>query len=328
MIKTVLWRLLLAIPQLLGMLTLVFALSQWLPGDPVTLMLGDQATQEDQQSLRAALHLDLPLFWNGEARPSAQAPAWHKHFSPVLETRYGWFWRDLFSGSLRSYRSQRPVVEVLGERYPATLELGGLALLLALGLGIPLGTLCAQKPGGMLDRLALSISLVGVSLPSFWLGPLLMMLFAIELGWLPLSGREQPQSVILPALTLALGMAALLLRLSRASVLEVLGEDFVRTARAKGLSGRGVLFRHALRASLIPLITVVGLQAGGLLSGSVITEEIFGWPGLGRELLNAVRGRDFPMLQGCAMLLACTWVVIHLLTELIQATLDPRIRLE
>lgn len=326
MIKTIALKLLLAVPQLLGVLTLVFALSQWLPGDPVSLMLGDQATLEEQESLRKSLHLDLPMFWNAGA--ISDHLGYPNLLAPLRETRYGWFWQALLSGELRSYRSQRPVLEVLGERYPATLELGLLALLLAVALGVPLGTLCAQKPGSKLDRLALSVSLVGVSLPSFWLGPLLMMLFAIELGWLPLSGRTSWNSVILPALTLALGMAALLLRLTRASVLEQLGEDFVRTARAKGLSGRAVLFRHALRASLIPLVTVVGLQAGGLLSGSVITEEIFGWPGLGRELLNAVRTRDFPMLQGCAMLLASTWVVIHLLTELIQATLDPRIRLE
>jgi peptide/nickel transport system permease protein len=297
-------RLLLAVPVLLGAATLVFLLLHLMPGDPVDLMLGEAALDADKEQLRRALRLDRPL-----------------------PEQYGRFLAGLAQGDLgRSLHTHRPVAEEIARRLPATAELAVAALGFAVALALPLGMLSAVRRGSGWDYGALSLALVGAAIPSFWLGPLLVMVFALALDWLPVSGRESAAAVILPAVTLGGGMAAVLMRMTRSTLLEALGQEHVVVARAKGLPPFRVLWRYGLRTAVIPLLTLAGLQFGALLAGAIITETIFAWPGLGRLTIQAIAGRDYPLVQGCVLVIALGYVAVTLLTDLCYAAADPRIR--
>jgi peptide/nickel transport system permease protein len=287
-----------------GVCTLVFLLIHLVPGDPVEAMLGEGARPADRAAMTAALGLDRPL---GEQ--------YRLYLLRLLRLDLG-----------QSFSFQRPVLDLLAERLPATLTLAGLALVLALALAIPLGVLAACRRGEPADSVAMGFSLLGGAIPNFWLGPLLILVFSLWLGWTPVSGREGPASLILPAITLGTSLAAILARMVRASVLEVLSEDYVRTARAKGLAPGAVLWNHALRNAWLPVLTLVGLQLGGLLGGAVITETVFGWPGLGSLLVEAIQSRDYPVVQGAVLLVSLTYVLVNTGTDLVYAWVDPRIR--
>jgi peptide/nickel transport system permease protein len=301
LIRRILW----AVPVVLGVLTLVFFLIHFIPGDPIDLMLGEQAAPADRAALRSALHLDDPI-----------------------PEQYGRFLAGIARGDLgRSLRTGQPVAEMILARYPATLELALSALAIALLIALPIGIFSAVRPQTPADHGALFLSLLGVSMPNFWLGPLLIILFSIQLDWLPVSGRVGPTSWILPALTLGIGMSALLIRMTRSSLLEVVGKEYVLAARAKGLTESAVILKHAFPNALIPLLTVVGLQFGGLLAGSIVTETIFSWPGLGRLTLQAIQSRDYPLVQGCILAIALTYLFANLLVDFLYAAVDPRVRL-
>ena len=274
------------------------------PGDPVEAMLGESAQPADREAMRAALGLDRTLG----------------------EQYLDYLFRLAHLDMGVSFQDRRPVIAILGERLPATLELAIASLSLALVLALPMGVLAARYRGGRLDTAAMSLSLVGVSMPNFWLGPLLILVFSLWLGWTPVSGREGPASLVLPVLTLGTGMAAILARMVRGSVLEVLGEDYVRTARAKGLAEYRVIWGHALRNAWLPILTLIGLQLGGLLGGAVITETVFAWPGIGSLLVEAIQSRDYPVVQACVLLVSLSYVLINTLTDLIYTWIDPRIQ--
>ena len=297
-------RLLAVLPVVFGVLLLTFLLVHLVPGDPVEVMLGESASTADRSALRAELGLDQPL--------PAQFLA---YLSNLAQGDFG-----------RSIHSQVPIAELLAERIPATARLALLSLAIALAIGLPLGIVAALNHLRWPDRLATLSALTLSAMPHFWLGPLLMLVFALWLGWLPVSGMENGGSIVLPALTLASGLAAILTRMTRASMLEVLHEDFVRTARAKGLPERTVILRHALKAALLPVVTVVGLQLGSLLAGAVITETVFGWEGVGRLLVESIEKRDYPVTQACVLVIALTYVLVNLLTDLAYSRLDPRVR--
>jgi peptide/nickel transport system permease protein len=297
-------RLLLVGPTLLGVATLVFLFLHLVPGDPVEIMLGESAAAADVAALRHDLGLDRPL------------PAQYLTF----------LGRTLRGDLGRSMTFRLPVSRVIAARYPATLELAGAAFLLAITIALPLGILAAIRPGSALDRGARLASLAGGCLPSLCLGPLLLLVFSIWLGWLPVSGRGGVAHLVLPATTLGLGMAAVLLRLTRASMLATLGEDYIRSARARGAQEWRVLGVHALRNALLPVTTVAGLQVGALLAGSIITETIFAWPGLGRLVVEGINARDYPLVQGCVLAIGCTYVGINALTDWLYRAIDPRLR--
>ena len=305
MTQSILSRLGSAVLVIFGVCTLVFLLIHLVPGDPVEAMLGESARPADRQALRAALGLDRPL--------SEQ----YLHYLGGLARL------DLG----QSFQFQRPVADLLAERIPPTLELTGAALVLALVLAVPLGVLAARNRGGALDSGAMGFSLLGISIPNFWLGPLLILVFSLWLGWTPVSGRDGPASLILPAITLGTGLAAVLARMVRSSLLEVLGEDYIRTARAKGLSEAAVIWRHALRNAWLPVLTLLGLQLGGLLGGAVITETVFAWPGVGSLLVEAIQNRDYPVVQASVLLVSLAYVLVNTMTDLVYAWVDPRIRL-
>ncbi len=297
-------RVLAAVPTALGVATIVFLLIHLIPGDPIEVMLGETATAVDRQSLRAGLGLDRPL---------------HQQYAAYLG--------GLFRGELgTSIHSGRKVGELLLERLPATIELSLAALVFAVAMAIPLGLLSAKYAGRAVDRAAMLGSLGAVALPNFWLGPLLIMLFSIELGWLPVSGRGSWAHLVLPAFTLGASMAGILTRMTRASVLETVGEEYIRTARAKGAPESAVFAKHALRNALTPVLSLLGLQLGALLAGSVITETIFAWPGIGRLTLEAIETRDYPVVQGCVLLISLGYVAVNLLTDLAYAWINPRMR--
>lgn len=298
-------RLLSAIVVVLGVACLVFLLIHLIPGDPVEVILGEGAQPADREALRQALGLDRPLL-----------------------VQLGQFLQGLAQFNLgTSLYSQRPVVELLAERLPATAELALAALLVSIIIAFPLGILAAVRRGTIWDRVATTFALVGVSVPNFWLGPLLILVFSIGLGWFPVSGRTGWDSLVLPALTLGSAMAAILSRMVRAALLEVLGEDYIRTAKAKGLSLSRVIGRHALRNALLPVITVLGLQLGTVLGGAVITEVVFSWPGIGQLTVESIQRRDYPVVQGCVLLISLIYVVVNTLTDLIYGWADPRVRL-
>jgi peptide/nickel transport system permease protein len=286
-----------------GVCTLVFLLIHLVPGDPVEAMLGERAQAADRAALQAALGLDLPL--------------WEQYL------RYMTGLARLDLGA--SFLDQRSVTAILAERLPATLRLAGASLLLAVVIALPLGVLAARHRGGAVDSAAMTFSLLGISVPNFWLGPLLILVFSLWLGWTPVSGDEAPGSLILPAITLGTALAAILARMVRASMLEVLSEDYVRTARAKGLGEAAVLWHHALRNAWLPVLTVIGLQLGGLLAGAVITETVFAWPGIGSLLVESIKARDYPVVQGCVLLISLCYVLVNALTDLAYAWADPRI---
>lgn len=305
MIRLLVRRLIWTVPVVLGVLTLVFFLIHMIPGDPIDLMLGEQAAPADREALRGALHLDEPI------------PA-----------QYGRFLTGIARGDLgRSLRSGRPVAGMILARYPATLQLAFSALSIALLIAVPIGIYAAVRPQSRADQGALFLSLLGVSIPNFWLGPLLILLFSIRLDWLPVSGREGPAASVLPALTLGIGMSALLIRMTRASLLEVVRKEYVLAARAKGLSEWAVILKHAFPNALVPLLTIVGLQFGALLTGSIITETIFSWPGLGRLTLQAIQSRDYPLVQGCILAISLTYLFANFMVDLLYAAADPRVRL-
>jgi ABC-type dipeptide/oligopeptide/nickel transport system permease component len=306
MIRYISIRLLFALPALWLILTMVFLLAHIVPGDPVAQMLGDGARAEDLTQLRHTLGLDLPL--------------------PV---QYGHYLSGVLHGNLgESFRFQQPVLKVVAEHYPATLELAIVALLICALIGIPAGVLAAHKRGERTDHAVGVLTLFGLSVPNFALGPVLILLFSVVLGWLPVSGRGGLSHLILPAFTLGAALAAILTRMVRTSVIEELSADYVRTARAKGVSESAVLFRHALRNALIPILTILGLQFGTLLAGTIVTESIFSWPGIGRLAVQAIGARDYPLLQGCILLIAVSYVFVNLLTDLVYALVDPRVRFE
>ncbi|OIQ87123.1 glutathione transport system permease protein GsiC [mine drainage metagenome] len=287
-----------------GVLLLTFMLLHLVPGDPVEVMLGESATGADRVALRAGLGLDQPL--------------------PVQFAGYlGKLGRGDFGFSIHSHT---PISRLLAERLPATVRLALLSLLIALLVGIPLGVAAALRQNRWPDLLATMSALTLSAMPSFWLGPLLMLVFALWLGWLPVSGMESASAIVLPALTLAGGLVAILTRMTRVSLLEVLNEDFIRTARAKGLPEATVILRHALRAALLPVVTVVGLQLGSLLTGAVITETVFGREGIGRLLVESIGQRDYPVTQACVLVIALTYVLVNVLTDLLYSRVDPRIR--
>jgi len=292
------------LPVVFGVLLLTFLLVHLVPGDPVEVMLGESASGADRVALRAELGLDQSL---------------PKQFADYLG--------KLAHGDFGvSIHGRVAIAGLLAERIPATARLALLALAMALLVGLPLGIVAALHQHRWPDRLATLSALTLSAMPHFWLGPLLMLVFAVWLGWLPVSGMESSASIVLPALTLASGLAAILTRMARASLLEVLGEDFVRTARAKGLPERVVVLRHALKAALLPVVTVVGLQLGSLLAGAVITETVFGWDGVGRLLVESIEKRDYPVTQACVLVIALTYVLVNLLTDFVYARLDPRVR--
>ncbi len=305
MVHYLLKRFLLTLPALWLVLTLVFLMIHIVPGDPVEQMLGEGAAPGQLTQLRHVLGLDLPL-----------------------HTQYGHYLWQLARGDLgQSFKFQAPVRQIIIERYPATLQLAFLALVVCAGIAIPGGMLAAYRRGQSADRAVAVFTLFGLAFPNFALGPLLILLFSIELGLLPVSGRGGPLYYVLPAATLGAALAAILTRMVRGATLEELSSDYVRTARAKGLSPSVVLLRHAFRNALIPIITILGLQFGTLLAGTIVTETIFSWPGIGRLTVQAISARDYPLLQGCILVIAVSYVAVNLLTDLLYAVIDPRVRL-
>ena len=297
-------RLLGIIPVVFGVISLTFLLIHAVPGDPVEVMLGESASNADRMEIRAELGLDQSIY-----------------------VQFGVYLNKLVHGDLGvSIHSRKPIMDMLEERLPATFKLAALALLFAILCGLPLGIIAAINPKKWPDQLANLLSLTVSAMPHFWMGPMLMMVFALWLGILPVSGMEKTTSIILPALTLGFGLAAILTRMTRASMLEVLNEDYIRTAYAKGLPEHTVILRHALRAALMPIITVLGLQLGSLLAGAVITETIFSWDGIGRLLVESIEKRDYLVTQACVLVVALVYVIVNLFTDLIYTKIDPRVR--
>jgi ABC-type dipeptide/oligopeptide/nickel transport system permease component len=299
-------RLALTLPVLLGVATLVFALIHLIPGDPAQAILGETASEQEIAALRTRLGLDRPLI-----------------------EQYGGFLASAVRGDLgTSLRSNAPVAQEITDRLPATLELAGAAMFVAIAFSLPLGIMAAVRRGTFVDHAATTVALAGVSIPNFWLGPLLALVFAVELGWLPVSGRGTLANLVLPAVSLGAALAAILARMTRASLLEELREPYVQAARARGASHSRAVLRHAFRNSLIPVVTLIGLQFGAVLTGAVITETIFAWPGIGRLLIQSISFRDYPIVQGCVLFIAVIYVGMNLLTDLVYGVLDPRIRYE
>ena len=299
-------RLALTIPVLLGVATLVFSLIHLIPGDPAQAMLGDAAAPQDVEELRRRLGLDRPL-----------------------PEQYAAFMGGLARGDLgTSLRTSEPVTTMIADRLPATFELAAAAMAVAVAVAMPLGIVAAVWRGTAVDHGAMTLALMGISIPNFWLGPLLAIIFAVELGWLPVSGRGTWAHLILPAISLGAALAAILARMTRATLLEELREQYVLAARARGASRLRAVVRHGFRNSLIPVVTLIGLQFGAVLTGAVITETIFAWPGIGRLLIQSISFRDYPLVQGCILLIAITYVGVNLLTDLVYGVLDPRIRYE
>lgn len=303
MLAFIVRRLALAIPTLLGVMVVVFLLLYVAPGDPVQDMVGERADAETIARLRKELNLDEPVV---------------KQF--VL------YAGGVLKGDLgNSYITQRPIIQDIAERFPKTLLLAGSAMLLASVLGITIGVLSARNPGGWFDRLGLGLAYLGISFPVYWVGLILILIFAVNLKWLPPSGYGGIEYLILPAFALGSRSIAFLARVTRSSMLEVLGGDFVRTARAKGLRERVVIGRHALRNAMIPIITVLGLDFGYYLTGSILTETIFSWPGIGRYVVNAIARRDLPAINGTVLFLSAVFVLVNLITDLAYAKADPRV---
>ncbi len=303
MINVIVSRLLSMLVVVFGVTCIVFLLIHLVPGDPVEVMLGESAQQADREALRTSLGLDQPV-----------------HIQMVN------YFNRLFHFDLgSSLHSKRPVIEDLLERIPATIELALASLLIAIMIAFPLGLIAAVKKNTLWDSSAMTVSLLGVSIPNFVLGPLLILVFSVQLGWFPVSGRDGAASLILPAITLGSAFAAILSRMLRSSLLEILNEDFIRTARAKGLSDQSIIWKHALKNALLPVITLMGLQLGLLLAGSIITEIVFSWPGIGQLTIESIKRRDYPVLQACVLLISLSYVVVNMLTDLLYAWLDPRI---
>lgn len=298
-------RLLGLIPVALGVATITFALIHLVPGDPVVAMLGDMASPADVAGMRHELGLDLPL--------------WRQYVSFVAGVAVG----DLGE----SISTHQPVARLIRRRFPATLELAAAGLIVAIVIAFPLGIIAGADPGGPADLGAMGFAILGISVPHLYLGPLLMILFSLDLRWLPLTGRGGLPHLVLPAITLGTALAAILARMLRQSLVQVRESDYMRTAIGKGLSPMAALMRHGLRNALTPVVTLLGLQAGALLTGSIIVEMIFSWPGLGRLLMTAISARDYPLVEGCVLTFALTYVVVNMATDVVYGVIDPRIRL-
>lgn len=297
-------RLITVIPTLLGVLLAVFLMVRLAPGDPAELLAGEFATPETLADIRERFGLDQP--------PAVQL---------------GLYLVNLAQGDLgESTRTRSPVSQELANYFPNTLILTAGAMLVALLIGIPAGIISAIRPGTWVDLLAMLGALIGVSMPVFWFGLMAILIFSVNLGWFPVAGTGSLAHLVLPAITLGTGTAAILARMTRSAMLEVLSQDFIRTARAKGLAGRVVIFKHALRNSMIPVITITGLQFGGLLEGAVITETVFAWPGVGQLLVGSILARDYPVVQGAVLLIAVAFIFINLAVDLLYGAFDPRIR--
>jgi peptide/nickel transport system permease protein len=306
MLRYLIRRLLLTIPVLLGVATLVFALIHLVPGDPAQSMLGEGASPSEVLALRHSLGLDRPLL-----------------------TQYASFLGGAVRGDLgTSFRYGTPVTREIAARLYRTVQLALAAMAVALMVALPLGILAAVFRATLIDHIAMTAALAGISMPNFWLGPLLAILFSVRLGWLPVAGTGTLAHLVLPSVTLGAALAAILARMTRASVLEELRELYVLAARARGLSRTRAVVRHAFRNSLIPIVTIVGLQFGAVLTGTIITETIFAWPGVGRLLIQSISFRDYPLVQGCILFISITYVFVNLVTDLAYGWLDPRIRFE
>ena len=305
-------RTLILLPVLWLMVSVVFLLIHLVPGDPIVQMLGEGATASDIAALRHSFGLDIPL-----------------------STQYARYWNGVIHGDLgQSLRLHDSVVHLVAQRYPYTIALTLSSMLLAICVALPAGVTSAMHRGDRVDRTLGLVSLFGLSLPNFALGPMLILLFSITLGLLPVSGAGAPSDpawvfllhLVLPSLTLGLSLAAILTRMMRTALLEELGQDYIRTARAKGLSGRETVYRHALPNALVPIVTVLGLQFGSLLAGAIVTETIFSWPGIGRLTLSAISNRDYALVQGCLLAVGLTYVIVNGVTDLIYALINPRMR--
>lgn len=302
--------------------SLVTLLIELVPGDPATVILGETATFEQIENFNLKHGLDRPAFFFGYGRENGFT--WNG-----VDNRYAEYWGGLLYGDLgRSFRTDRPVTDMIMERYPATIKLAIAAMLIAIGIAIPLGVVAGSNKNKFIDNAASFVALLGISLPTFVIGPFLVYLFAVNLRIFAPTGSANPEDIILPAVTLGAALSAILTRMVRSSVIEELGEDYVRTARAKGLSERKVIYKHVLKNGLIPVVTILGLQLGVLLAGSIITERIFNWQGLGLLLLeDGIGKRDYRLVQGCVLVISVTFIVANSLTDLVYRRLDPRIRL-
>jgi ABC-type dipeptide/oligopeptide/nickel transport system permease component len=304
MLRYLSYRLLYTLPVIWLVVSLVFLLIHLVPGDPIQQMLGEGAPAADIQAARHAYGLDAPL-----------------------EQQYLHYWKGVLRGDLGpSLRYNQNVGRLIAQRYPYTLQLTVAALVIAIVLSVPAGVRSAQRRNRWDDRVLSVISLFGLSFPNFALGPVLILFFAINLGWLPVSGSGSFAHLVLPAITMGSALAAILTRMVRTSMLEELGQDYIRTARAKGLPERTVVYRHALRNAMIPVVTVLGLQFGALLAGAIVTETIFSWPGIGRLTVQAISNRDYYLVQGCILAIGLTYVTVNFLTDLLYSAINPRIR--
>lgn len=302
--------------------SLVTLLIELVPGSPATAILGDQATEQQIRQFEIQHGLDKPAFFF--SYNSADGLKWNG-----ANNRYAEYWWGILHGDLgTSFRTDRPVLGMILERYPATIKLALAAMLIAVFIAIPLGVLAGTHKGTLTDNIASFVALIGISLPSFVIGPALVYLFAVKFRWFAPTGNFNPQDIVLPAVTLGAALSAILTRMVRSSVIEELGEDYVRTARAKGLSERVVIYKHVLKNGLIPVVTILGLQLGVLLAGAIITEKIFGWQGIGLLLVeDGINKRDYRLVQGCVLVISVTYILANSLTDLIYRRLDPRIRL-
>jgi len=298
------FRILESLPTILGVVTLVFFLLHLVPGDPVDALLGETALAADKEALRISMHLDQPLY-----------SQYINYISGLSQGDWG-----------KSIISQRDIWTLISQRLSATALLAGSSLCLALILALPLGMLAARFAGQKQDKFAMTFSLLGVSIPNFWLGPMLMLVFSVLFGWLPVSGMDSPASLILPTITLGTALAAVLSRMARASWLDAIESDPIRTARAMGVAERSLWWKHSARMTAIPVVTMFALQMGAVLGGAVITETVFDWPGLGLLTIEAIQRRDYPLVQGCVLLIALIYVFANLLADLLNLWLDPRQR--
>ncbi len=299
-------RLIGAVFVLFSISTLVFLLIHLIPGDPIEVMLGETASLGDREALRHSLGLDLPILQQ-----------WWEYLRGILQFDLG-----------ESLHSKQAVTQLLSERLPATVILSVASLFVAIVIALPLGILAAIYKDSVWDRLAMLAAMVGVSVPNFVMGPLLILIFALWLGWVPVSGKDGMSSLILPALTLGSALTAILSRMIRTSMLEVIQEDYIRAARARGLSEFRILGLHALRNTALPVITILGMQFGSLLAGAVITETIFSWPGIGQLMIDSIQKRDYPVVQACVLLISFTYVFVNLITDVTYTVLDPRLKID
>ena len=304
MLRYIATRLLYTIPVVWLVVSVVFLLIHLVPGDPIQQMLGEGATAADLEAVRHAYGLDVPV-----------------------GRQYINYWKGVLHGDLgKSLRYDLPVSKLIAQRYPWTLELTVASMLVALLISIPAGVRSARRRNRWDDRALSFLSLLGLSFPNFALGPILILFFAIYLGWLPVSGAGSVAHLVLPAITMGGALAAILTRMVRTAMLEELNQDYIRTARAKGLSESTVVYKHALRNALVPVLTVVGLQFGALLAGAIVTETIFSWPGIGRLTITAINNRDYYVVQGCILMIGLTYVAVNFMTDFFYSLVNPRIR--